>query len=74
MGREGNDNHIFATVNNRQVEHQSVVVDSLDMLNHVKVEILFDYGAIESFILACALEKCVLEIYEHDGFKQVYVD
>ena len=41
------------------------------MLNHINVKILFDYGATDSFISPCALEKCGLEAYEHDEFKQV---
>jgi hypothetical protein len=41
------------------------------MLNHVNVKILFDSGAITSFISPCTLEKCGLSAYEHDELKQV---
>jgi hypothetical protein len=47
------------------------VVESSGTLNHVNVKILFDYGATDSFISPCALEKCGLAAYEHDDFKQV---
>jgi predicted aspartyl protease len=71
MGRASSSHQIYATVNNHQEEHQSTMVESSGMLNHVNVKILFDYGATDSFISPCALEKCGLEAYEHDDFKQV---
>jgi hypothetical protein len=42
MGRVSSSHHIYAAVNNHQAEHQSTVVESLGMLNHVNVKILFD--------------------------------
>jgi hypothetical protein len=71
MGRASSSHQIYAAVNNRQEEHQSMVVESSGMLNHVNVKILFDSGATDSFISPCALEKCGLAAYEHDDFKQV---
>jgi hypothetical protein len=71
MGRASSSHQIYATVNNHQEEHQSTMVESSGMLNHVKVKILFDFGATDSFISPCALEKCGLAAYEHDDFKQV---
>jgi hypothetical protein len=62
---------IYAAVNNRQSEHQSTVVESSGMLNHINVKILFDSGATDSFISPSALEKSGLAAYEHDDFKQV---
>jgi hypothetical protein len=50
MGRESSSHHIYATINNRQAEHQSMVVESLGTLNHFNVKILFDSSAIDSFI------------------------
>jgi hypothetical protein len=44
------------------------------MINHVNVKILFDSSATYSFISPCALEKCGLETYKNDEFKQVDVD
>jgi hypothetical protein len=47
------------------------VVELSGILDHVNFKILFDYGGTYSFISPCALEKCGLEAYEHDDFKQV---
>jgi hypothetical protein len=71
MGRASDSHQIYATVNNRQAEHQSVVVESPGTLNHINVQILFDSGATDSFISPSALEKSGLATYEHDQFKQV---
>jgi hypothetical protein len=71
MGRESSSHHIYAAVNNRQAKHQSMVVDSSSMLNHINVKILFDSGAIDSFISPYALEKSGLAAYKHGDFKQV---
>jgi hypothetical protein len=71
MGRESSSHHIHAAVNNRQDEHQSMVVESSGTLNHINVKILFDSGATNSFISPSALEKTGLAAYEHDDFKQV---
>jgi hypothetical protein len=71
MGRASRSHHIYATVNNRQAEHQSTVVESSGTLNHTNVKILFDSGATDSFISLSALEKSGLAAYEHDDFKQV---
>jgi hypothetical protein len=71
MERASGSHHIYAAVNNRQEEHQSMVEESSNMLNHVNVKILFDSGATDSFISPSALEKSGLAVYEHDDFKQV---
>ena len=71
MGRASSSHHIHAAVNNRQAEHQSTVVESSGMLNHINVKILFDSSATNSFISPSALENSGLEAYEHDEFKQV---
>jgi hypothetical protein len=71
MGRASSSHHIYVAVNNRQAEHQSMVVESSGTLNHINVKILFDYGATDSFISPSALEKSGLAAYEHDDFKQV---
>jgi hypothetical protein len=47
------------------------VVESSGTLNHTNVKILFDSGAIDSFISPSALEKSGLVAYKHDDFKQV---
>jgi hypothetical protein len=71
MGRASGSHQIYATINNRQEEHQSMVVESSGMLNHVNAKILFYSGATDSFISPYSLEKCGLEAYEHNEFKQV---
>jgi hypothetical protein len=71
MGRASSSHQIYEMVNNRQAEHQSMVVESLGMLNNVNVKILFDFGATDSFISPSALKKSGLTSYEHDEFKQV---
>jgi predicted aspartyl protease len=71
MGRASSSQQIDVVVNNSQEEHQSMVVESSGMINHVNVAILFDSGATNSFILPCALEKCGLGAYKHNDFKQV---
>jgi hypothetical protein len=71
IGRVSSSHQIYAMINNCLEEHQSTVVESLGTLNHVNVKILFDFGTTDSFISPCALEKCGLEAYEHDDFKQV---
>jgi len=60
MGGESSHHQIYAAIDNQQVEHQSVVVETLGMINKVKVKILFDSSAIDSFISPVALEKCGL--------------
>ena len=59
MGRASSSHQIYVEVNNHQEEHQSMVVESSGMLNHVNVKILFDFGATDSFISPCALKKWV---------------
>jgi hypothetical protein len=71
MGRASSSHQTYAAVNNRQAEHQSTVVESSGMLNHINVKILFDFGVKDSFISPSALEKSGLAAYEHDDFKQV---
>jgi hypothetical protein len=71
MGRASSSHHIYVMVNNRQAEHQSMVVESSGTLNHINVRILFDSGATDSFISPSSLEKSGLAAYEHDDFKQV---
>jgi hypothetical protein len=71
MGRGSSNHQIYVAVNNRQAEHQSIVVESSGTLNHVNVNILFDSGATDSFISPSALKRSGLAAYKHDDFKQV---
>jgi hypothetical protein len=71
MGRSSSNHQIYAAVNNRQTEHQSTMVESSGMLNHINFKILFDSSSADSFISPSALEKSGLAAYEHDDFKKV---
>ena len=71
MGRASGSHQIYTAVNNHQEEHQSTVVESSSVLNHINDKILFDSGATDSFISPSAIEKSGLVAYEHDDFKQV---
>ena len=71
MGNSDNTHQIHAAVHNHQEEHQSTVVESYGKVNNVKLEILFDPGATDSFISPYALDKCGLEACEHDDFELV---
>jgi hypothetical protein len=57
MGRSSSSHQIYIAVNNHEVEHQSMVVESSGTLNHIDVKILFDSGAIDSFISPSALKR-----------------
>jgi hypothetical protein len=74
MGRASSSHQIYATINNRQVEHQSTSVELSSTLNHVNVKLLFESSDTDSFISPCVLEKCGLAAYEHSDFKQVEMD
>jgi len=71
MGGICSHHGICAAVDNQQVERQSGMVETSGMINKVKVKILFDSSATNSFMSLVALEKCGLVAYEHDDFKQV---
>ena len=71
MGSGGSKHQILAVVHNSQDEHQSTVVESTGIINDVKLRILFDYGATDSFISWYALDKCVLASCKHNDFNLV---
>eukprot|EP00253_Pinus_taeda_P028063 PITA_28063 len=65
-------NHrIHAVVNNDQAVHQSTVVQSLGIINGIKLKVLFDIGATDSFISSYALNKCGLASRRQNDFNQV---
>ena len=65
-------NHrIHALVNNNQAAHQSTVVESSGIINGVKLKILFDTSATDSFISSYALNKCGLAAHRQNDFRQV---
>lgn len=64
-------NHrIHALVNNDQAAHQSTVVESSAIINGIKLKILFDIGATNSFISSYALNKCGLATRRQNDFKR----
>ncbi len=71
MGRVVIHHQIYETIDNHQFEHQSTMVETSTLINHVKVKTIFDYGATNSFISPFALEKFGFVAYENDEFKQV---
>eukprot|EP00253_Pinus_taeda_P029921 PITA_29921 len=65
-------NHrIHAVVNHDQAAHQSTVVESSGIINGIKLKILFDTGATDSFISSYALNKCGLAARRQNDFHQV---
>jgi hypothetical protein len=50
------------------------MVESSGKINNANIKILFDYGAINSFISWYTLEKCGLVAYDHNDFKQVKIN
>eukprot|EP00253_Pinus_taeda_P004781 PITA_04781 len=65
-------NHrIHAVVDHDQATHQSTVVESSGTINGIKLKILFDTGATDSFISSYALNKCGLAARRQDDFHQV---
>ena len=50
MSNSDNSHRIHAAVHNHQEEHQSTVVESSGKVNNVKLKLLFDPSATDSFI------------------------
>eukprot|EP00253_Pinus_taeda_P025071 PITA_25071 len=65
VGDLGKAHHIHATVNNRQVEHQFVVLETSGNIDGMSFVILIDRGAIDSFISLNALSR-----NKHKGIAQ----
>eukprot|EP00253_Pinus_taeda_P020588 PITA_20588 len=65
-------NHrIHVVVSDDQAAHQSTVVESPGIINGIKLKILFDTGATDSFISSYALKKCGLAARRQNDFHQV---
>lgn len=63
-------NHrIHVVVNDSQAAHQSTVVKSSDIINGIKLKILFDNGATDSFISSYPLNKCGLVACKQNDFR-----
>eukprot|EP00253_Pinus_taeda_P003078 PITA_03078 len=75
-GKEPNSDNrgshrIHAVVDRDQAAHQSTVVESSGTINGIKLKILFDTGATDSFISSYALNKCGLAARRQNDFHQV---
>ena len=71
MSNSDNTHRIHAAVHNHLEEHRSTMVESSGKVNNVKLKILFDPGATDSFISPYALDKCGLVACKHDDFESV---
>ena len=47
---------VFAAVDNCQAEHEATMIEATGMIRGSKVTILFDFGAIDSFISPFVVE------------------
>jgi hypothetical protein len=57
MGYLGKAHWIHASVNNRQAEHQSTILETSGIIVDQTLIILIDLNAIESFISSAALKR-----------------
>ena len=62
---------IHVAINNRQAEHQDILVESSGKIKNAKLKILLDYEATDSFIYAYALDKCGLVACKQNDFRLV---
>jgi hypothetical protein len=67
----GKAHWIHAVVNNRQVEHQSTVLETLGTIADQTFSILIDPGATERFISGATLKRIKVKAIEHDEFSYV---
>ena len=51
------NHHVFATLDQKQAEHQNTVIEAQGNIQGMKLSILFDSGAADSFI-SSALVVC----------------
>jgi hypothetical protein len=68
VGDMGKAHRIHAAVNNRQVEHQSTVLETIGIVTDQTLSILIDPGATECFISVAALKRIKVKFFEHDEF------
>jgi hypothetical protein len=71
VGDMGKAHRIHAMVNNRQVEHQSTVLEMTGTVADQTLSILIDPGATESFISGAALKRIKVKAVEQDDFSFV---
>jgi hypothetical protein len=71
VGDMGKAHRIHAAVNNRQAEHQSIVLETTGTVADQTLSILIDPGATESFISGAALKRIKVKAVEQDEFSFV---
>jgi hypothetical protein len=67
----GKAHRIHAAVNNRQDEHQSIVLEMSGMIADQNYSVLIDPGATERFISSAALKRINVKEVKQDEFKYV---
>ena len=50
VGDAGRNHKVFAAVDNCQADHQVTIVEATDTLHGISTSVLFDSGALDSFI------------------------
>jgi hypothetical protein len=65
---------IHAAVNNCQVEHQSIVLETSGTIVNQNFSILIYPGATNNFISSVALKRIKVKAVEHDEFRYVEMD
>jgi hypothetical protein len=68
VGDMGKAHRIHAVVNNRQAEHQSIVLKTTSTVADQTLSILIDPGDTESFISSAALKSIKVKAFEQDEF------
>lgn len=58
----GRSHRVFVVVDNPWAEHQATVIEGTSMIRGSMVTILFDSGAIDSFISPFIVEHCGLVV------------
>ena len=62
VGDMGHSHRVFAAVDDRQVEHQATVIEATGIIGGSSISILFDLGAINSFVSPLVVEHCRLMV------------
>jgi hypothetical protein len=68
VGDMGKAHQIHAAVNNRHVEHQSTMLETIGTIANQTLSILIDPGATESFISGATLKRIKVKAVEQDKF------
>ena len=66
IGDMGRSHRVFVVVDNRQDEHQAIVIEAIGIIQGHMVAILFDFGATVSFISPFVVERCGLVAVRQD--------